>query len=111
MGREHTQTSPMWPDRYEKYNDGWGNPGPGTDGIAGPGPKRKMAKKVAVTEAKAQVVADKEALKMNKAARKTDKMSGDREDLKEDRKAMVKKEGKLLKDQVKKDVKVVKEKF
>ncbi len=71
----------------------------------------KMAKKAAVTEAKVQVVADKADLKMNKAARKADKMNGDKEDLKEDRKAMVKKEGKLLKDQVKKDGKVVKEKF
>ena len=57
-----------------------------------------MAKKAAVTEAKAQVAADKADMKMNKAARKADKMSGDKEGLKDDRKAMVKKEGKLMKD-------------
>ncbi|MBO0934496.1 hypothetical protein [Fibrella aquatilis] len=49
-------------------------------------------------------------MKMNKEAREADKMSGDKEALKADRKAGIKKEGKLLKDQAKKDVKVVKSK-
>jgi hypothetical protein len=57
------------------------------------------------------VTADKANMKMNKAARKADKMTGDKSALKADRKAMVKGEGKLLKDQAKKEVKVVKEKF
>ena len=70
-----------------------------------------MKKKAAATEAKAQVAVDKADLEANKAARKADKMSGDKEALKADRKARVGKEGKLVKDQVKKDVKVAKEKL
>ena len=58
-----------------------------------------VAKKAATTEAKAQVAADKADMKMNREARKAD------------RKAMVKKEGKLMKDQANKDAKAVKEKL
>jgi hypothetical protein len=68
-------------------------------------------KKAAATEAKAQVAADKADLKLNKAARKADKMSGDQQALKADRKARMHKEGKLVKDEAKKDVKVVKQKL
>jgi hypothetical protein len=71
----------------------------------------KIKKKAAVTEAKATVAVDKADLKANKAARDADKVSGDKEALKADRKAHVKKEGKLMKDQAKKDVKVAKEKI
>ena len=72
---------------------------------------QEVKKKAAVVEAKAQVAADKADLKMNKAARKADKMSGNEASLKADRKAHMKAEGKLMKDQAKKDVKVVKEKL
>jgi len=71
----------------------------------------KLKKKAAATEAKAQVAADKADLKMNKAARKADKMTGNDAALKADRKAHMKEEGKLVKDQAKKDVKVAKEKL
>ena len=71
----------------------------------------KLTKKAAASEAKAQVGADKAEMKMNKEARKADKMSGNKEALKADRKAHVKAEGKLMKDQAKKDVKVAKEKL
>ena len=70
-----------------------------------------MKKKAAVAESKAQVAADKADLKMNKEARKADKMTGNDAALKADRKAHMKAEGKMIKDQAKKDVKVVKEKF
>ncbi|UFH53625.1 hypothetical protein [Spirosoma sp. KNUC1025] len=71
----------------------------------------KMKKKADVVEAKSEVAADKAALKMNKAQREAAKMSGDKEALKAARKDRVKKEGELIKDQAKKDVKVVKEKI
>ncbi|OJW80123.1 MAG: hypothetical protein BGO59_02655 [Spirosoma sp. 48-14] len=70
-----------------------------------------VKKKTDALEAKAQVAADKADLKMNKAARKADKMAGDKAALKADRKAHMKAEGKLIKDQAKKDVKVAKEKL
>ncbi|UHG93962.1 hypothetical protein [Spirosoma oryzicola] len=70
-----------------------------------------VKKKAATAEAKAQVAADKADLKMNKAARKADKMVGDEAALKADRKAHMKAEEKLIKDQAKKDVKVVKKKL
>ena len=70
-----------------------------------------MKKKAEVGMAKAQVTTDKAALDANKAARKADKMTGDKAALKADRKAHMKAEGKLVKDQAKKDVKVVKEKL
>ena len=47
-------------------------------------------KKVAATEAKAQVAADKADLSLNKEARKADKMSGNTAALKADRKARMK---------------------
>jgi len=72
---------------------------------------QEVKKKAAVAESKAQVTADKANLKMNKAARQADKMAGDEAALKADRKAHIKAEGKLIKDQAKKDVKVVKEKL
>lgn len=68
-------------------------------------------KKAAVAAAKVQVAADKADVEMNKQARHDDKARGDKQALKADRKAMVEKKGTLLKDQVKKDVKVVKEKL
>lgn len=71
----------------------------------------KMKKKADVVEAKGEVAADKAALKMNKAQREAAKMSGDKEALKAARKDRVKKEGELIKDQAKKDVKVAKEKL
>ena len=71
----------------------------------------KVKKKAEVVEAKGEVAADKAALKMNKADRKAAKMSGDKEALKEARKDRVKKTGELIKDEAKKDVKVVKEKL
>ena len=70
----------------------------------------KMKRKADANAARATVAVDKADMKMNKEARQADKMSGDKEALKADRKAGMKKEGKLLKDQVKKDVKVVKSK-
>jgi len=70
----------------------------------------KHRKKVAATEAKAQVAADKADLKMNKEARKADKAAGNTEALKADRKARIKGEGKMIKDEAKKDIKVAKEK-
>jgi hypothetical protein len=76
-----------------------------------PGQAQDVKKKVAAAEAKTQVAADKADLKMNKEARKADKMSGDHDALKADRKAHMKAEAKLVKDQAKKDVKVVKEKL
>ncbi|MBD2755958.1 hypothetical protein [Spirosoma validum] len=71
----------------------------------------KVKKKAETVEAKAEVAADKADLKMNKAERKAAKMSGDKEALKEARKDRVKKTGELIKDEAKKDVKVVKEKL
>ncbi len=71
----------------------------------------KAQKRVAEAQAKNQVAADKADLIANKEARQADKMRGDRKALKADRKAAMKMEGHLLKDQVKKDVKVVKEKL
>lgn len=70
-----------------------------------------MKKKAEVGMAKAQVATDKAALGANKEARKADKMTGDKAALKADRKAYMKAEGKLMKDRVKKDVKVAKEKI
>lgn len=70
-----------------------------------------MKKKADAGMAKAQVATDKAALSANKEARKADKMTGDKSALKADRKAHMKAEGKLLKDQAKKDVKVAKEKI
>jgi len=75
------------------------------------GQAQDVKKKAAVAEAKAQVAADKADLKMNKAARHADKMAGDDAALKADRKARMKAEGKLIKDEAKKDVKVAKEKL
>jgi hypothetical protein len=71
----------------------------------------KMKKKAAVAEAKMDVSADKAALQANRDARKMDKMSGSKDALKADRKDRVKAEGKLLKDEAKKDARVVKEKL
>ncbi|WP_093823200.1 hypothetical protein [Spirosoma endophyticum] len=71
----------------------------------------KIKKKAETVEAKAEVAADKAALKENKAERKAAKASGDKEALKAARKDRMKKEGELVKDQAKKNVKVVKEKF
>ncbi|GAB2563539.1 hypothetical protein [Spirosoma aerophilum] len=71
----------------------------------------KMKKKADVVEAKAEVAGDKAALEMNKAERKAAKMTGDKAALKAARKDRVKKEGELIKDRAKKDVKVVKEKI
>jgi DNA polymerase II small subunit/DNA polymerase delta subunit B len=71
----------------------------------------KMAKKAATMEAKGEVAADKEALKMNKEARQAAKASGDKDALKAARKDRVKKTGELIKDEAKKDVKVAKEKI
>lgn len=71
----------------------------------------KIKKKADVVEAKGEVAADKAALKMNKAERKAAKMSGDKEALQAARKDRVKKTGELIKDETKKDVKVVKEKL
>ncbi len=71
----------------------------------------KLKKKAAVAEAKMDVAADKAALQANRDARKMDKMAGANDALKSDRKARVKEEGKLLKDEVKKDARVVKEKL
>ncbi len=71
----------------------------------------KMKRKAEANAARATVAADKADLKMNKEAREADKMSGDKEALKADRKEGMKKQGKLLKDQVKKDVKVGKSKI
>ena len=70
-----------------------------------------VKKKAETVEAKAEVAADKEALKMNKEARKEAKATGDKAALKAARKDRMKKEGELIKDQAKKDVKVVKEKI
>ena len=70
-----------------------------------------VKKKAETVEAKAEVAADKAALKVNKAERKAAKASGDKEALKAARKDRMKKEGELVKDQAKKDVKVVKEKL
>ncbi|RYF62227.1 MAG: hypothetical protein EOO39_30680 [Cytophagaceae bacterium] len=71
----------------------------------------KMKKKAAVAEAKVDVAADKAALQANRDARKMDKMSGSKDALKADRKARIKEEGKLIKDEAKKDARVVKEKL
>lgn len=71
----------------------------------------KVKKKAAVAEAKMDVAADKAALQANRDARKMDKMAGANDALKADRKARMKQEGKLLKDEVKKDARVVKEKL
>ena len=71
----------------------------------------KAKKKADVVAAKADVASDKAALKMNAEARKAAKMSGDKEALKQARKDRMKQEGSLIKDQAKKDAKVVKEKF
>ncbi len=62
----------------------------------------------AVTAAKATVAADKSNLKRNWEAREDDKNQFDTEGLKIDRKAHRKLKVNLLKDQVKKDPKVVK---
>ncbi len=69
---------------------------------------KKQQKAAAVTAAKATVDADKADLKRNREARQDDKNQFDQEGLKIDRKAHRKQEVKLLKDQVKKDAKVVK---
>lgn len=71
----------------------------------------KAHKKEAVTEAKATVAADKVTLKELKAERTADKVSGDRAALKADRKRTFRADKKLLKDQVKKDAAVVREKL
>jgi len=79
--------------------------------LAGVQAQDKVTKKAEVVEAKTEVAADKAALKVNKAARKDAKMRGDKEGLKAARKERMKQEGELVKDQAKKDVKVVKEKL
>ncbi|MBO0949851.1 hypothetical protein [Fibrella forsythiae] len=71
----------------------------------------KAAKKMVTAEKKAEVAADKEALKSLKADRKADKMNGDKEALKADRKKTYQADKKMVKDQVKKDAAVVKEKL
>lgn len=71
----------------------------------------KAHKKEAVTQAKATVAADKANLNELKAERKVHKMSGDRVALKADRKRTFRADKKLLKDQVKKDAAVIKEKL
>ena len=71
----------------------------------------KAAKKMDVAEKKAAVMADKQELKDLKADRKEDKMSGDRDALRADRKKTFRADKKMLKDQVKKDAAVVKEKL
>lgn len=68
----------------------------------------KARKEAAVVKADAEVAADKASLKTLRAEKKADKMNGDRTGLKEDRGAVVKGEGRLLKDQVKKDAAKVK---
>lgn len=72
---------------------------------------KKQQKKEAVTVARATVAADKADLKRNKEARAADKDLLDEPALKADRKAHRRKEVRLLKDQVKKDTKIVKEKI
>jgi putative heme degradation protein len=69
---------------------------------------KKQQKAAAVTAAKATVAADKADLKRNWEAREYDKNQFDTYGLKADRKVHRKQEIKLLKDQLKKDVKVVK---
>ena len=71
----------------------------------------KVAKKMDVAEKKAAVMADKEELKGLKADRKADKMTGDREALKADRKKTFQADKKMVKDQAKKDAAVVKQKL
>ncbi|CCH03524.1 hypothetical protein FAES_pFAES01030 (plasmid) [Fibrella aestuarina BUZ 2] len=71
----------------------------------------KARKKEAVAEAKANVASDKAALKELKSDRQDDKLRGDRQALKADRKRTFKADKKLLKDEVKKDAAVVKEKL
>ncbi len=70
-----------------------------------------MKKKAETMEAKGEVAADKAALKANKEARQAAKASGDKDALNAARKDRVKKTGELIKDEAKKDVKVVKEKL
>lgn len=71
----------------------------------------KMRKKEAVTQAKATVAADKAELNELKTDRKEDKMRGDKIGLKSDRKRTYRADKKLLKDRVKKDAAVIKEKL
>ena len=71
----------------------------------------KMRKEEAVIETKATVTADKANLKELKAERKADKLSGDKIALKSNRKRTFRADGKLLKDQVKKDAALIKEKL
>ncbi|MEZ0538353.1 hypothetical protein [Fibrella arboris] len=71
----------------------------------------KAAKKMAAAEKKAEVAADKQELKSLKADRKADKMNGDKEALKADRQKTYQASKKMVKDQAKKDVAVVKEKL